>query len=181
MSITETCQVRVPDGGRFISAHTCGKKLSGSNDYPELCGQHASVKRREQSKKAAREEASVRLNEQRDADAARVVALNAKLGTKALLRTSMATTGPEAFIGKSTGEVTVTIAELEALALRLSSPDATEEQAADALTGSRTTCPDGGICHHACPPDPKTEPCFRTRFCGPFSSYNNGQWKEDDR
>lgn len=126
MSITETCQVRIPDGGRLMSSHTCGKKLSGSDDYPELCGQHASAKRRAQSKKSAREEAEARLNQQREADAARVVALNAKLGTKALLCTVMATAGPEAFIGKSTGEVTITIAELEALALRLSSPDASE-------------------------------------------------------
>lgn len=45
---------------------------------------------------------------------------------------------------------------------------------------SRTTCPDGGTCHHVCPPDPKTEPCFRTLWCAPFSAYNNGQWKEGD-
>lgn len=45
---------------------------------------------------------------------------------------------------------------------------------------SRTTCPDGGTCHHVCPPDPKTEPCFRTLWCAPFSAYNDGQWKEGD-
>lgn len=45
----------------------------------------------------------------------------------------------------------------------------------------RTGCPDGGVCHHFCDPDPKTEPCFRTLWCAPFSAYNNGQWKEDDQ
>ena len=49
------------------------------------------------------------------------------------------------------------------------------------------SCPDGGHCHHGCPADPDKEPCFRTLWCAPFSSYNGGSqekpgiWKDDDR
>jgi hypothetical protein len=44
------------------------------------------------------------------------------------------------------------------------------------------SCPDGGFCHHGCPADPNTEPCFRTLWCAPFSDYNGGDgWKDDDR
>lgn len=46
----------------------------------------------------------------------------------------------------------------------------------------KRSCPDGGFCHHGCPPDPAQEPCFRTLWCAPFSSYNGGNdWKETDK
>lgn len=54
-------------------------------------------------------------------------------------------------------------------------------------TKPERNCPDGGTCHHECPANPAQEPCFRTSFCAPFSSYNGGtqenpgHWKADDR
>jgi hypothetical protein len=49
------------------------------------------------------------------------------------------------------------------------------------------SCPDGGFCHHGCPADPNAEPCFRTLWCAPFTSYDGGtpekpgKWKDTDR
>jgi hypothetical protein len=38
-------------------------------------------------------------------------------------------------------------------------------------------CPDGGKCHHQC----EECNCFRVAHCSPFSDYNNGEWKEEDK
>lgn len=44
------CKVSIPDGGRAVTFHTCGRPLSGSEDYPDLCGVHAAAKRRKAAK-----------------------------------------------------------------------------------------------------------------------------------
>lgn len=45
-----------------------------------------------------------------------LMALNARLGIQSTLQTVMATTGPDAFVGVSTGHAIVRISQLEALA-----------------------------------------------------------------
>ena len=110
----ETCQ-ELSSPGTFM-VRTCGRKLSGSEDYPDLCGMHASAKRRAKPKGQQRED----LRERRQAELleanGKLVALNAKLGIQSTLQTTMPTTGPGAFIGMATGHAIVRIDQLEWLA-----------------------------------------------------------------
>lgn len=114
-----TCKVKVSDGGRFISSHTCGRKLSGSDDYPELCGVHAAAKRRKAQKEADR----LAITERRAAETAefrtRVDALNERYGLKAISRTLTPTTGPGAFVSRPTGDVILSLDQLESLLAKL--------------------------------------------------------------
>lgn len=110
------CQVRVPDGGRSVSSHACGRKLSSSEDYPELCGLHAAAKRRRLAKR--RQEISEQATAKKavqDADA-RVISLNNRLGIVAVAQTQY----DRHIVARPTGSAIVPIAELEKLAERIS-------------------------------------------------------------
>lgn len=114
-----TCRVSVHDGGRMMSSHTCGRKLSGSDDYPDLCGLHASAKRRAKAAAQAKREAKARRNDELAAADARVIALNNQLEIVAVAQTTMPTTGVDAFHSIATGNAIVPIDQLEKLAAEL--------------------------------------------------------------
>ena len=114
-----TCQVRVSDGGRLMSTHACGRKLSGSDEYPELCGLHASAKHRALEKDQARREAGDRRQAEVKAADAKVIALNNQLGIVAVAETKFPTTGVDAYHEIPTGNAIVPVDQLEKLAAEI--------------------------------------------------------------
>lgn len=114
-----TCQERIPDGGRAAIFHTCGRKLSGSEDYPELCGFHASVKRRRKSKAAARDLHKAQIAAGLSAADERAATLSQALGVTVSAETALAWTGPDAGITKPTGFGKVSLDALQQLADRI--------------------------------------------------------------
>jgi hypothetical protein len=117
--MTATCKVRVPDGGRLVSFHACGRKLSGSADYPELCGLHASVKRRAEEKENARH--SLRDERAKEVGAAdeQVASLSVALGVTVSAQTATPWVGPEAGISRPTGYALLKLDDLAKIAERL--------------------------------------------------------------
>lgn len=119
MNRIETCQESIPDGGRAVTFHTCGRKLSGSDDYPELCGLHASAKRRALAREDARQASKERrIAEVAEADA-KVISLNNQLGIVAVAQTKFPTTGIDAYHQVPTGNAIVPIDQLETLAAQI--------------------------------------------------------------
>lgn len=116
----ESCIESVSDGGRFITSHVCGKKLKGDAEFPWLCGLHVSAIRRARSKEAKRAETKARRQAELETENAKLIALNARLGIRSTLQTTMPTTGPDAFIGVSTGYAIVRLDQLENLANQIS-------------------------------------------------------------
>jgi hypothetical protein len=115
----DTCPERISDGGRLMSSHTCGRKLSGSDDFPELCGLHAGVKRRALAKDRARRDANAqRIEAVKEIDA-QVSDLNDRLGIKAIAQTAFPTSGLNLYRAVPTGNVVIAIEDLQALADRI--------------------------------------------------------------
>lgn len=117
--VIEHCIEQVPDGGRFITAHTCGRKLRGDTEFPYLCWIHVAAIHRARTKSGQREALKVRRQAELETAGAELAALNSRLEICSTLRTSMPTTGPGAFIGVPTGEAIVRIDQLEKLAYRI--------------------------------------------------------------
>jgi hypothetical protein len=114
-----TCKKLIPDGGRAVTFHACGRKLSGSDDYPELCGLHASAKRRSLAKDAARRSSAARRVAEVAAANAKVIDLNNRLGIVAVAQTTFPTSGIDAYHQTPTGNAVVPIDQLASLADRL--------------------------------------------------------------
>lgn len=114
-----TCQVNVPNSGRAVTFHKCGRKLSGSEDYPELCGLHAAAERRALAKEQAR--ADVKLVRAAEVKAANQLAerLSRQLGIRVTATMRYPMSGPETLITQPTGNATVKLADLERLVARL--------------------------------------------------------------
>lgn len=129
---TQTCRERISDGGRAVTFHTCGRKLSGSDDYPELCGLHASAKRRALAKEAARLTSSARRAAEVAAADAKVIDLNNRLEIAAVAQTTFPTSGIDAYYQVPTGNAIVPIDQLASLADRIrelkATVDSLEEQ-----------------------------------------------------
>jgi hypothetical protein len=118
--MTGTCQVNISDGGRTISFHTCGRKLSKSEDYPDLCNLHASIKRRELAKAEQRIQGVQTAVAEREAVSQRVSAVSAALNIPMVPETYYPVTGPHAHTGlRVTGQVMVQLDQLEKLASRV--------------------------------------------------------------
>jgi len=130
--MNDTCKVQVSDGARSMRFHTCGKKLSGSDDYPELCGTHAAASRRQRAKEDHRVTRTAEIEAAMKVTRDRADAVAAKLGITMVVETRFPTTGPDAFLpSQPTGKVIVGLAQLEALVkevtrLRASLADAAE-------------------------------------------------------
>jgi hypothetical protein len=102
-----------------VSSHTCGRKLSGSEDYPDLCGLHAAGQRRRQAKASARQSLrDQRAEEVKTADE-RAVILSAALGVPVSAQASLPWTGPEAGINRPTGQALLKLDDLAKIAERL--------------------------------------------------------------
>lgn len=114
-----TCQVKISDGGRLMSFHVCGRKLSGSADYPELCGPHASAQRRAKEKENARH--SLRDERAKEVDAAdeHAVSLSVALGVTVSAQTVVPWSGPEAGVSRPTGYALLKLDDLAKIAERL--------------------------------------------------------------
>ena len=119
MPEANTCRESVPDGGRLMSFHTCGRKLSGSDDYPDLCGLHASLRRRALSREAARQASKDRRTAEVAAMDARVIDLNNRLEIAAVSQTRFPKTGIDAYHQIPTGNAIVPVDHLEKLAARI--------------------------------------------------------------
>jgi hypothetical protein len=118
--MSDTCQVNVHDGGRFLTSHKCGRKLSGSDDYPELCGLHASVKRRAKQRQQQTLDRRAQVTAEREAFEARAVAASKALGVPMQVDLTYPVTGPDAHTGQHvTGHVIVSLSDLESLIERL--------------------------------------------------------------
>jgi hypothetical protein len=114
--MNDTCKVQVSDGARSMRFHTCGKKLSGSDDYPEYCGMHAAAKRRQSAKDDHRITRTAEIEAAMKATRDRTDRVAATLGVELTVETRFPTTGPDAFLpSQPTGKVIVDIAQLEAL------------------------------------------------------------------
>jgi hypothetical protein len=120
--MNDTCQVQVSDGARSMRFHTCGKKLSGSDDYPELCGTHAAANRRRSTKDNHRVTRTAEIEAAMKATRDRADAVAASLGVTMVVETRFPTTGPDAFLpSQPTGKVVIPLSQLEALVERIHS------------------------------------------------------------
>ena len=119
--MSAVCEIKVYSGSHGMHGHLCGRKLSGSEDYPELCGLHASTKRRALEKDQQTNARRVEQARELDAFNERMLAASNVLGLKLATQTTQAFTGPDAWTGaKVTGNVIVPLRQLEALASQIS-------------------------------------------------------------
>lgn len=114
-----TCIKMIPVGGRSMTFNVCGKKLKGDAEFPHLCGLHIGVITRGRNKNALESNLKARANAELEAFKDRVDALNQRYELSALADTRSGTTGPLAFVARSTGRVVISLDRLEALLAKL--------------------------------------------------------------
>lgn len=117
--VIENCIESVPDGGRFITSHTCGKKLKGDTEFPWLCGLHVSVIHRRRSKGQQHNELRTQRSLELETANTELEQLNTRLGITSTLRTLFPTKGPDAFVSRPTRDAVVPVEKLRELADRL--------------------------------------------------------------
>lgn len=115
MSNQGTCPELVSDGGRMMSMHTCGRKSKGHPEFPQLCGVHAGAILRQRQKDAARRDHRAEADARLADEQVRADAITEQFGVNLTLRTVFPTSGPGAFISRATGEVIISLADLEKL------------------------------------------------------------------
>lgn len=114
--LIETCIERVH---RDYSSYNCGRKLKGDPEFPHLCGIHVGAIHRTRAKIAKRnqyanETAALTQSTKERADAAA-----AALGVQLQVESTHETTGPNAYVSRPSGRVSISLDELEQLVKRL--------------------------------------------------------------
>lgn len=113
--MNDGCKKYVPDGGRAVTSHRCGRKLAGDPTYPELCALHIAAIRRRGTREQERETARQRRAAEIAETDARVDAVNKALGLTGVAVTVYPEVGPERLIARPTGQVKIDLTELERL------------------------------------------------------------------
>jgi hypothetical protein len=113
------CIEMISAGNRSVSFNVCGRKLKGDAEFPHLCGTHVGVITRGRNKNATRAKLAEDVTRSLADFDARVAAINERYELDAIARTVNATSGPLAFVSRSTGDVVISLARLEALLAEL--------------------------------------------------------------